>query len=75
MTVRDRHGVEQGHVERCEARTFVVARGFPFEKRFPVRYEGVVEVRDDEVWMDEAGSQLEAEAYATPLEKEQRSET
>ena len=75
MTVRDRDGGALGRVERCRARTFVIAKGRPFVKRFEARYEDVVAVADGEVHMDEPGSQLEAEAFATPLDKERRSDS
>lgn len=72
MRVRDMHGATLGKVAQCGERTFLVEKGFPFKKRFEARYEDVTEIRDGAVWMNEAGGQLEAEAFATPLEKEHR---
>ncbi|HJL18990.1 MAG TPA: hypothetical protein RMH99_25230 [Sandaracinaceae bacterium LLY-WYZ-13_1] len=75
MTVRDTHGEKLGTVEECRAQTFVVSKGFPFEKRFEARYDGIAEVRGDEIWMDQAGPHLEAQAYATPLGEERQAES
>jgi len=75
MKVRDVHGETLGRVARCDRRTFLVEKGWPFKKRFEARYEDVTRVEDGVLWMNETGAQLEAEAYATPLHREHRSRT
>ncbi|HEY8426975.1 MAG TPA: hypothetical protein VIL20_01320 [Sandaracinaceae bacterium] len=75
MKVRDIHGALLGKVARRGERTFLVEKGWPFKKRFQVRYEDVTRVDDGVLWVNETGAQLEAEAYATPLHREHRSPT
>jgi hypothetical protein len=71
MSVRDRDGQRLGKVGRTGERTFIVERNVLFRiKRVPVRYEVVAQVRGREVHLSQSGSQLEAEAYATPIDRE-----
>ncbi len=72
MTVRDNAGQRLGKVGRTGERTFTIERNVLFRrKRVPARYEVVAKVQGGVVHMAQAGAQLEAEAYATPIDREQ----
>jgi hypothetical protein len=71
MTVRDRAGQRLGRVGRVGERTFTIERNVLVKtKRVPARYELVARVDGGTVHLTQSGSQIEAEAYATPLDRE-----
>lgn len=71
MTVRDRDGQRLGKVGRLGERTFTIERNVLVKKkRVPARYELVARVDGRTVHLTQVGAQIEAEAYATPLEHE-----
>jgi uncharacterized protein (TIGR02271 family) len=58
LKVRSSDGKNLGKVVSCGADTFIIEKGFFFPKDFTARYEQVADLREDEIWLGEAGDQL-----------------
>ncbi len=77
MAVRGRDGKKLGKVMECDATGFVVEKGLFFPKDYRIRYEQVADVRDGEVFLDEAqleegaqqGEGKSAEAWGQPSDQ------
>ena len=58
FVVRTADGEKLGKVKQCEADSFVIGKGFFFPHEYTVRYDRVASVRDREVWLNLAKSEL-----------------
>ena len=56
FVVRTADGEKLGKVKQCDADSFVIGKGFFFPQEYLVRYDQVADVRDREVWLNQAKS-------------------
>jgi uncharacterized protein (TIGR02271 family) len=54
FVVRTADGEKLGKVKHCDADAFVIGKGFFFPQEYTVRYDQVADVRDREIWLNQA---------------------